>query len=181
MLIETIVSGGQTGADRAALDWALEHGVAHEGWCPAGRRAEDGPISGHYRLRETEEEGYLSRTECNVRDSDGTVILTLKAELSGGSLATARFAKSMSKPWVHISRADQPDPGGTLRRFVREHGVRVLNVAGPRASGEPGVGHFVVEVLSAAFEEDAGRSEMPTKSGGEPGVLERGSGGGEGG
>ena len=151
MIIERIVSGGQTGADRAALDWALEHGVEHEGWCPAGRRSEDGTIGSRYRLRETPGSGYLVRTEWNVRDSDATVIISLAAELSGGSLATMRLAKDHGKPCLHLSRAATVDPAKDLSRFLREHAVRVLNVAGPRRSGEPEVGEFVREVLTEAL------------------------------
>src|SRR5262245_59379474 len=84
-IVERIVSGGQTGADRAALDFAIEHGLNHGGWCPKGRRAEDGPIPVRYLLKETQTNRYVQRNEWNVRDSDGTVIFTLKVSLSGGS------------------------------------------------------------------------------------------------
>lgn len=149
--LQKIVSGGQTGADRAALDWAMAHGVDHEGWCPAGRRAEDGAIDGRYVLRETPTSGYLVRTEWNVRDSDGTVIFSLAPDLSGGSLATFHLAERLGKPVVHLSAAGGGDPAVVLRRFVKINGIEVLNVAGPRASGEPEVGEFVGRVLSGAF------------------------------
>lgn len=148
---EKIVSGGQTGADRAALDWAMERGVPHGGWCPRGRRAEDGPIDGRYRLIETPSEAYWERTEWNVRDSDGTVIFSIAATLSGGSARTAEFARQLGKPWLHLSQQEGRDAARQLRRFVEEHRMRVLNVAGPRASTEPRVGEFVREVLDAAF------------------------------
>ena len=74
ILPERIVSGGQTGADRAALDWAIERGIPHGGWCPRGRRAEDGRIDRRYALRETPAHDYQQRTRWNVRDSDGTLI-----------------------------------------------------------------------------------------------------------
>ncbi len=148
----TIVSGGQTGADRAALDWATAHGVPHGGWCPHGRLAEDGMIDPRYQLTETPDEHYSQRTEWNVRDADGTVIFSVADELAGGSRSTAEFARQWSKPCLHLSRAATPDDAGArLRHFVREHGIRVLNVAGPRASNEPDVGDFVRETLSAAF------------------------------
>ena len=147
-----IVSGGQTGADRAALDWAVERGVVHGGWCPRGRRAEDGPIDGRYRLTETPGEAYVERTEWNVRDSDGTVIFSIATTLSGGSAKTADFARQQGKPWLHLAQhADRGDAARQLRRFVEEHRIRVLNVAGPRASTEPRVGEFVREVLDEAF------------------------------
>ena len=148
----TILSGGQTGADRAALDWALAHGVPHGGWCPRGRRAEDGPIAARYQLRETPSEDYLERTTWNVRDSDGTVILSIDAELTGGSLRTEEIAEATGKPCLHLSEAEHgADAGARLAAFVRAHAIRVLNVAGPRASGAPGIGCFVTTTLEAAL------------------------------
>lgn len=91
-MIEKIISGGQTGADRAALDWAIENNVPHGGWCPKGRRAEDGLIDAKYQLKETPSSHYPQRTEWNVRDSYGTVIFSLAERLSGGSLKTLEFA-----------------------------------------------------------------------------------------
>ena len=147
-----IVSGGQTGADRAALDWAIAHDVEHGGWCPRGRRAEDGAIPPRYRLTETPSESYEQRTEWNVRDSDGTAILSLAATLGGGSKATAELARALGKPCIHLSaRVDGAAAAAKLRRWVANNGIRVLNVAGPRASGEPGVGAFVMATLNAAF------------------------------
>ena len=149
-----IVSGGQTGADRAALDWAIARGLAHGGWCPKGRRAEDGVIGSRYRLSETPSDRYVQRTEWNVRDSDGTVILSLAETLSGGSQKTAEFATNQGKPWLHLSGiADGERAGARLRRFVEAHGIRVLNVAGPRASTEPAIARFVVDTLDRAFPE----------------------------
>jgi len=83
--IPKINSGSQTGADRAALDFAIEHGIPHGGWCPGGRKAEDGPIDSRHRLKETPSGDYVERTEWNVRDSDGTVVLSIAAVLKGGS------------------------------------------------------------------------------------------------
>ena len=73
----TILSGGQTGADRAALDFAIEYGLPHGGWCPRGRLAEDGPIDERYELTETPSHRYAQRTEWNVRDSDATVVFSI--------------------------------------------------------------------------------------------------------
>jgi len=147
-----IVSGGQTGADRAALDWAIERGLPHGGWCPRGRRAEDGAIAPCYGLAETPTSAYEQRTEWNVRDSDGTVILTLSDTLSGGSKTTAEFARRHARPCLHLSRAlDAHEAAERLRRFVEEHRIDVLNVAGPRASSEPHVAQFVRAVLDRAF------------------------------
>ena len=99
-MIRKIVSGGQTGADRAALDWAIEHGIPHGGWCPAGRRAEDGVIAARYHLLKTPKHDYEQRTRWNVRDSDATLVVSLSPELAGGSLATRRWAEKWN---VHAS------------------------------------------------------------------------------
>jgi Circularly permutated YpsA SLOG family len=152
-----IVSGGQTGADRAALDWAIANGVEYGGWCPRGRKAEDGTIARRYRLSETPSDRYAQRTEWNVRDSDGTVILSLGDTLTGGSRRTAELAEQHGKPWLHVSRqSNGGDAGERLGRFVADMHIRVLNVAGPRASTEPRIGEFVSEVLDQAF---GGRSQ----------------------
>src|SRR5262249_30865636 len=99
-----IVSGGQTGADRAALDWAIEHGLEHGGWCPLGRKAEDGAIPARYQLEETPTDRWEQRTEWNVRDSDGTAIFTMAEMLTGGSLTTVEFARVFGRPCLHVSR-----------------------------------------------------------------------------
>jgi hypothetical protein len=152
----TIVSGGQTGADRAALDFAIAAGLAHDGWCPRGRLAEDGPLAACYRLRETDTDRYAERTRLNVRDSDATVVLTLAAELSGGTKLTTEIAAELGKPLLHLcAAATGPlEAAVTLRQFLAEYGVERLNVAGPRASQEPRIGEFVETVLSAALGTD---------------------------
>lgn len=146
-----IVSGGQTGADRAALDWAITNDVDHGGWCPKGRRAEDGPMDPRYLLEETESAAYPVRTKFNVRDSDATVIFTIGAQLTGGSSLTADFARKLGKPYLHVSRTATADPTMALRRFIDENFVQILNVAGPRESTESGVAEFVVETLNDAL------------------------------
>jgi hypothetical protein len=139
-----IVSGGQTGADRAALDWAMARGVPHGGWCPRGRKAEDGTIPARYHLEETRSTAYRQRTDWNVRDSDGTVIFTISPVLAGGSKQTTELARKHGRPCLHISAQAAGVAGATLvRDFVRQHGIRVLNVAGSRASEEPEIGAFV--------------------------------------
>ena len=134
-MIEKIISGGQTGADRAALDCAIEHGIPHGGWCPKGRLAEDCPIDARYQLQETPGSSYLQRTEWNVRDTDGTVIFSITPGLSGGSKKTLDLAKKRNKPVLHLSRHGGPaSPETELLRFIRANRIMVLNVAGPRAS-----------------------------------------------
>jgi hypothetical protein len=143
-----IVSGGQTGADQAALDWTIAQGVAHGGWCPKGRKSEDGPIDARYNLTETPVANYLQRTEWNVRDSDATVIFTLSENLDGGSKRTAEFAKQLGKRWIHMRpRVDAK----YLARFLAARQVTTLNVAGERESSAPGIAAFVRATLDAAL------------------------------
>jgi hypothetical protein len=151
--LERIVSGGQTGADRAALDFAIEQGIPHGGWCPRGRLSEDGVIGDGYALQETPAPYYMQRTEWNVRDSDGTVIFSLSSTLYGGSRATLQLAAQLGKPCVHLSaESDGDTAAGQLSRFIVRHAIRVLNVAGPRSSTEPRVGEFVASVLRRAID-----------------------------
>ena len=96
-MIRKIISGGQTGADQAALDAAIKLDIPHGGWCPKGRRAEDGPIAPQYRLKETSRSDWRQRTEWKVRDSDGTVIFTIGDKLTRGSKATAKLADVPAK------------------------------------------------------------------------------------
>lgn len=157
--VEKLVSGGQTGADRAALDFAIAHGIPHGGWCPRGRLAEDGALEGCYELRETPEEQYPQRTEWNVRDADGTVIFSIAPELTGGSKLTAELAADLKKPWLHLSQLrDGLEAVGRLRAFVLANHIRVLNVAGARASNEPSVARFVIETLEGLFNVTKARS-----------------------
>lgn len=153
-----IVSGGQTGADRAALDFALRHGFPHRGWCPADRLAEDGRLDDCYRLRETPSPAYAQRTEWNVRDSDGTVIFSLRATLSGGTLLTWEFAQQYRKPVLFLVKDQTAAPARELRKFIRRHHIRQLNVAGPRASFAPHIGAFVESVLSEALLPEAAKT-----------------------
>ena len=97
----TIISGGQTGVDRAALDWAISRNISHGGWCPKGRVASDGPLPIRYLLRETESDGYRQRTKLNVQDSDATLIFNFGL-LEGGTRQTVKFAQAMNKPYEII-------------------------------------------------------------------------------
>jgi hypothetical protein len=147
-----IVSGGQTGADRGGLDWAISRGVPHGGWCPRGRKAEDGRIPDQYLLTESGNGSYGKRTELNVRDSDGTVIFTGGIKLRGGSLLTAKLAQNNGRPWVCLRVNDGCEAvGRALRLFVVENSVGVLNVAGNRESRCPGIQRFVRQCLDEAF------------------------------
>lgn len=143
-----IVSGGQSGADQAALDWAIANGFDQGGWCPKGRKSEDEKIDLKYLLTETQNENHLERTGWNVSDSDATVIFTLDPKLSGGSKKTMEFAEKLGKPCRHFRQGVDPK---FLRRFLEMYEVKVLNVAGPRASNAPGIAEFVRECMDKAL------------------------------
>ena len=147
MQITKIISGGQTGADRAALDWAKERGVPHGGWCPKGRRAEDGMIPYSYNLEENSVSAYAVRTEWNVRDSDATVLFSIEKRLSGGTKLTADLADRYGVPWIHITPCSHRSVRQALGSFLEINPAFILNVAGPRASSEPAVGTFVKQCL----------------------------------
>ncbi len=132
-----IVSGGQTGVDRAALDVALEAGVPCGGWCPRGRGSEDGPIPSRYPLRETPDASPEQRTAWNVRDSDGTLVLA-RGRLRGGTRRTVEGARALGRPLRVVDLSAGPEVGAT-RAWLRAEGIQVLNVAGPRESEEPGI------------------------------------------
>jgi Circularly permutated YpsA SLOG family len=147
-----IVSGGQTGVDRAALDFAIRHGFEHGGWCPRGRLAEDGVIPPIYRLRETDSADYDERTKQNVLDSDATLIVARERELSGGTAFTKELAIQHGRPVIVIR-----EPEGiakstvALSKFLKQNKVRTLNIAGPRETQAPGLGKFVRELLQVAL------------------------------
>lgn len=131
-----IISGGQTGVDRAGLESALALGIAHGGWCPAGRLAEDGSVPSRYDLHESHSREYPVRTELNVLDSDATLIL-YEQQLTGGSLLTQRFCRRSGKPCLCVKlEQDAPEQ---VQRWLQQHRPETLNVAGPRESTSPGI------------------------------------------
>jgi hypothetical protein len=147
-----LVSGGQTGADRAAIDFAVAHGIPYGGWCPKGRKAEDGPLDPRYQLKETPSPAYSQRTEWNVRDSDATVVFTVADKLAGGSQTTMEFARRHGKPCLHLAaERSGKEVAAQLEEFIRKHNIRILNLAGSRGSEEPGVGAFVARTLRTAL------------------------------
>jgi hypothetical protein len=144
--LKKIVSGGQTGVDRAALDVAVAAGMAHGGWCPLGRLAEDGPIPQKYELAETEQTDYRFRTECNVVDSHGTLIF-YERRLSGGTRLTRELAERHERPCLLVDLAKRVHVPLILG-WLKEHGIQTLNVAGPRESTQPGIYRRSRAVLS---------------------------------
>ena len=133
-----VISGGQTGVDRGAHDAALGLGVPCGGWCPAGRLAEDGVIPARYPVSELRGAGYDERTRKNVENSDGTLIITF-GHASGGTARTIEVCQKLGRPHLIVDAASITFAEAVWRavRFVREEDIRGLNVAGPRASGEP--------------------------------------------
>jgi hypothetical protein len=153
-MIRKIISGGQTGADRAALDFAIRHKIPHGGWVPKGRKAEDGKLPHKYRLIETATSESAERTEKNVLDSDGTLIIS-HGILTGGSALTAELAKLYRKPWIHIDLKiiSYPKAAGMIREWIRHNGINVMNVAGTRASKDPEIYRAATELLEAVKRE----------------------------
>lgn len=155
--LQKVISGGQTGVDRAALDAARVSGLATGGWCPAGRRAEDGPIDPAYPLMETPESGYEQRTMWNIREADATLVLAW-GPLEGGTALTVRFLESEDHRYRLVGLGDNPDPEA-VRAWLRDEKVVVLNVAGPRASKVPAIyttaRAFLEEVLLGSGEPGA--------------------------
>jgi len=148
-LIQKIISGGQTGVDRAALDFALAHQIPCGGWCPRGRIAEDGPIAAHYPLRETPDREYRQRTQYNVRDSDGTLILS-SGPIEGGTAATSGYARDLDKPYLVLDLDSVIDMDDVCDWLLRNQ-IRVLNIAGPRESKVPGIHDRTANFLNTLY------------------------------
>ncbi len=150
--IEKIVSGGQTGVDRAALDAAMALGLPVGGWCPKGRRAEDGVIDLRYPLIETPDEQYAQRTVWNVRDSDGTLVL-LFDKPSPGTNVTIEEANALGKALLLVDLTTNPEEMEVLG-WLEANGILVLNVAGPRESEAPGIYEAARAFLDDVFGKD---------------------------
>lgn len=149
----TIVSGGQTGADRAALDWAIGRGIVHGGWCPKGRLATDGPLAPIYQLTETESAGYRQRTKLNVQGSDATLIFNL-GELDGGTRQTVRFAQTLKKPhcFFQIDQMTRDDIAREVGAWSEQGQYAVLNIAGPSEEKRPSIYARVMDILDLCME-----------------------------
>lgn len=143
-----IISGGQTGADRAALDAAMEAGLVHGGWLPRGRKAEDGPVPARYRLQEMASANYRDRTRKNILESDGTLIVSF-GPLTGGSALTEALAIRHDRPCLHLDLEHITLDRAAVfaQQWLEKYSIATLNVAGPRASGEPRIYAAVKELL----------------------------------
>ena len=154
-MVHKIVSGGQTGADRAALDVAIRLGYDCGGWVPKGRLDEDGVIpEGYPNLVETEDEHPRTRTALNVRDSDATIILS-HGPLHAGSEYTKAKADELGRPnlYMDLARVTVPEAVDQVREWLSEIRPRVLNVAGPRASDDPGIYDKTLLILESILRE----------------------------
>lgn len=150
--IKKIISGGQSGADRAALDFAIENNIPYGGWIPKGRKTEDGKLPDKYHLQEMKTASSSKRTEQNIIDSDGTVIIS-HGKLTGGSLLTQTLAVKHNKPCLHLDVDNKKILVAieSLNAWIKKSKIKILNVAGPRASKD----HNIYKVTKDILEDDA--------------------------
>jgi len=150
-----IISGGQTGVDRAALDAALASGSSAGGWCPEGRKAEDGPIAEKYPLQELPDGSYKERTLKNVQDSDATIIIYFKS-ISGGTKETLLYCLNEKKPYLLIdgSGITEDSASERIKHFIDENQISLLNVAGPRASKEQRAYEYTKQVITLILQRE---------------------------
>ncbi len=147
-----IISGGQTGVDRAALDAALELGIECGGYCPKGRKSEDGIIPEKYPLTETATDQYPERTELNVKEGDGTLVIIHKEADKGTSL-TISLCRRYRKPCIVIDLSKENIEKAVLN-WLTENNIAVLNVAGNRESFSPGINKKTFNFLMRIFQRD---------------------------
>ncbi|HEY9712249.1 MAG TPA: putative molybdenum carrier protein [Chroococcales cyanobacterium] len=151
-MLQRIISGGQTGVDRAALDVAMRFNISHGGWCPQGRLAEDGKIALKYHLNETPAAEYDQRTEWNVRDADAVLILA-RGTLIGGTMLTKRIAVKLGRPYMIAnpspSRSGEIEP---VILWLTLENISTLDIAGPRESQESGIYEDSFNFLTALFD-----------------------------
>ena len=146
-MIQKIISGAQTGVDRAGIDAAIESGVDYGGWLPHGRKAEDGIVPKEYtKLQEIIGGNYPERTKQNVIDSDGTVIFGY-GRLTTGSALTRKFAKQYNKPYLHIDLDIIKEPVSVIKDWIVDRDIKVLNIAGRKASKAPGIYDKVKDII----------------------------------
>ncbi len=161
-MIKKIISGGQTGADRAALDVAIKLDIPHGGWIPKGRKTEDGILPEKYHLKEMQTSSYPKRTEQNVLDSDGTLIIS-HGKLTGGSALTQKFATQHNKPFLYIDLNSTTAfiATGLINTWLLHYKIEVLNVAGPRASKDPKIHRLTADILESVIFLNAMATDMP--------------------
>ena len=151
-MIQKIISGGQTGVDRAALDAAIKLTIPYDGWIPRGRLAEDGPLPPKYRLKETGSTSYADRTEKNVLEADATLIIS-RGPLTGGSEYTRDMAVKHQRLWLHIDLEKIPafQAATAINDWISKKKIEILNVAGPRASKDPRIYKDALNILESSY------------------------------
>lgn len=151
-MLKKIISGGQTGADQAALDVAIKLGIPYGGWIPKGRLTEKGRLDSKYKLKEMETPNYNKRTEQNVIDSDGTLIIS-HGKLTGGSDYTREMALLHHRPWLHIdlNKTGAFQAAGKIKSWITENEIEILNVAGSRASKDPAIYQDTIDIIETIF------------------------------
>ena len=161
-MIRKIISGGQTGADRAALDAAIKLSIPHGGWIPRGRLTEAGPLSDEYNLTEMSSSSYPLRTEQNVIDSSGTLIIS-HGLLSEGSDYTRKMAIKHQRPWLHIDLSQTPafKAANIIRSWLDENQIEILNVAGPRASKDVKIYSAVLKLIESVYYLEMMNTDQP--------------------
>ncbi len=165
-MIRKIISGGQTGADRAALDAAINLSIPHGGWIPRGRLTEAGPLSDEYNLTEMPSSSYPLRTEQNVIDSSGTIIIS-HGPLSEGSDYTRKMAIKHQRPWLHIDLNQTPafKAATLIRSWVDENRIEILNIAGPRASKDAKIYSAVRKLIESVCYLEMMNTDPPHRTG----------------
>ena len=160
-ILRKIISGGQTGVDQAALRAARDCGLAIGGWCPPGRVCDAGVIPAEFPLRETEQERSLDapdvprsqRTEWNVRDSDGTLVIQLGETVADpGTEWAMQCAKRYGRPLLVCDVSD-PDAKQKIQEWLRGNEIKVLSVGGPAESASPGIGDRAYRLLRGVFDD----------------------------
>jgi len=151
-LIKKIISGGQTGADQTGLDVDIKLDIPHGGWIPKERKTEDGILPDKYHLQEMPTSSYPKRTEMNILDSDGTLIIS-HGKLTGGSALTRKLAKKHERPWIHVDmdKFSILYASNMVKSWLSRNKIAVLNVAGPRANKVPLIYDTTVEILETAL------------------------------
>ncbi len=164
-MVNKIISGGQTGVDRAALDFAIKFNIPHGGWIVKGRIAEDGVLDERYKLQEIPEFSYPKRTLKNILESDGTLIIS-RGPLTGGSDYTRKMALSRYRPCMHIdlNQMNSFQAAENIRAWIFDNKIEILNVAGPRNSKDPRIYKDVLDILETAFYLDIIDTNMPHAS-----------------
>lgn len=149
-MLTKIISGGQTGADQAALDFAIENDISHGGWIPKGRMTEEGPLPDRYHLQEMPTKSYPKRTEKNILDSDGTLIVS-HGTVTGGTALTRKLAKKHTKLWLQIdpNKSSLIESSDYLQNWIPENNIQVMNVAGARASKDTKIYDAVKSLLTS--------------------------------